>query len=207
MSVTDYISSHEKGEKLNDTLIHKVTEAYVALGRKMTDAEGLVDAEKLKEEAFRREGSQELYQILEQFAIAHYGAATQDADRKESLVFSLFGMNLQTILKYFDQNQEKSDFSGFFTYAQRETPFGYFLRQNSTERPKSKLKPSDAEEAARYTGTEGKVDTKKLTVDHIAELVEEFIKSGLITPQFLKGKDYAIDNTAGATNPGPARTL
>ena len=33
MGVEDYISALEQGSRLNDTLIHKIFEGYVALGK------------------------------------------------------------------------------------------------------------------------------------------------------------------------------
>ena len=96
------------------------------------------------------------------------------------------------VSKYFEVNEERSSYNTFFTYAQQQTVFGYFQNQNSTERPKSKLDDKDASEAVQHTKTEGKVDPNKLSVDHMAELLNKFIEDGMITDSFLKGKPYAI---------------
>ncbi len=192
MAINDYLSAQEKGAKLNDTLMHKVMEAYVKVGTSLMTADGIVDTNKLKDKDARQNASSGLYQVLQSFTLEHFGASTTDTDRIETLVFGLFGMNQQAIKKYFDDNEDKSDFNGFFTYAQRQTPFGYFMNQNTTERPKSKLSIDDAAEVVKHTNTESRVDPNKLDINHMAELLNKFKDDGMIVDSFLKGKDYAI---------------
>ena len=192
MSVTDYIQKKEEGDQKNDTLIHKVMEAYVSLGKTITGDDGLVETEKLKDKEVRKAATSAIYRVFQEFTLEHFASTTTVQDRIEDLVFGLFGMKPQTISRYFEDNEERSSFETFFAYAQRQTALGYFLNQNSTEGPKVKLDEEDAKEAVTHTKTEGKVDPNKLTVDHMAELLNKFIEDGMIVDSFLKGKPYAI---------------
>src|SRR3989338_14186 len=192
MSVTDYIQKKEEGDQKNDTLIHKVMEAYVSLGKTITGDDGLVETEKLKDKEVRKAATSAIYRVFQEFTLEHFASTTTVQDSIEDLVFGLFGMKPQTISRYFEDNEERSSFETFFAYAQRQTALGYFLNQNSTEGPKVKLDEEDAKEAVTHTKTEGKVDPNKLTVDHMAELLNKFIEDGMIVDSFLKGKPYAI---------------
>lgn len=192
MSVTDYIQKKTEGDTKNDTLIHKVMEAYVAFGKTITNEDGLVELDQLKDKAVRETATSTIYKVFQNFTMEHFSATTTDADRIEDLVFGLFGMRPQIVSKYFEDNEERSSYDSFFTYAQRQTAFGYFFNQNSTERPKSKLEDKDAAEAVKHTKTEGRVNPLKLSVDHMAELLSKFIEDGMIVDSFLKGKPYAI---------------
>ena len=192
MSVTDYIQKKEEGDQKNDTLIHKLMESYVAFGKTITNDEGLIDLEKLKEKAVREAATSTMYKVFQEFTQEHYSASTTDADRLEDLVFGLFGLRPQNITTFFETNEERSTYDTFFAYAQRQTAFGYFFNQNSTERPKSKLDDQDGTETVTHTKTEERVNPDKLTIDHMAELLGKFIEDGVITNPFLKGKPYAI---------------
>ncbi len=194
MAINDYLSAQEKGAKLNDTLIHKVMEAYVSVGNSLMTADGIVDTDKLKDKDARQNASSGLYNVLKSFTLEHFGASTTDADRIESLVFGLFGMNQQAIKKYFDDSEEKADFSSFFKYINnnQNAAFSYFLGQNANGRPISKLSIDDAPEVVKHTKTESRVDPNKLDVNHMAELLNQFKEDGMIVDSFLKGKDYAI---------------
>jgi len=61
MSVTDYIQKKEEGDQKNDTLIHKVMEAYVSLGKTITGDDGLVETEKLKDKEVRKAATSAIY--------------------------------------------------------------------------------------------------------------------------------------------------
>lgn len=192
MSVADYIQKKTEGDTKNDTLIHKVMEAYVAFGKTITNGDGLVELNRLKEKTVCEAATSTMYKVFQDFAVEHFSAATTDVDRLEDLVFGLFGLRPQLVSKFFEDNEEKSSYNKFFEYAQRQTAFGYFLNQNSTERPKSKLDISDTKEVVAHTKTEGQVDPNKLSVDQMAELLNKFIEDGRIVDSFLRGKDYAI---------------
>ncbi len=192
MSVTDYLTARRTGEVLNDTLLHTAVSAYVKAEEALIGADGLVDKSKLKDPSTRKNISSIVYSSLVGFSLAYFGATTADETRQEQLAFGLFGMNTSAIGKYVDDNQEKAGIFEFLNYAQRNTPFGYFMRQNSSDRPKTKLEMSDADEVVTITKTTGVVDPTKLTLDEMVELLDEHDTQGAIRPAFLKGKHYAV---------------
>ncbi len=192
MSVTNYLKAKHAGEVLNDTLIHTAVSAYVQAESTLIGPDGLVDKSKLKDESNRRTLSSAVYSALVGFSLTYFGAATTDDTRQEQLAFGLFGMNTPAVQKYVDDNQEKAGIFEFLNYAQRNTPFGYFMRQNSTERPKTKLEDTDADEVVNLTETTTLVDPRKLTIDSMVELLEEHDAQGTIRPAFLKGKHYSV---------------
>jgi len=192
MSVTDYKDAKKAGDRLNDTLFHNAVSAYVQAEQDLMDADGLVDKSKLKDKSTRSALSKKVYNALVGVALTYFGAATTDQTRQEQLAFGLFGMNTPTIQKFMDDNEEKAGIFEFLNYAQRNTAFGYFMRQNNTERPKTKLEDTDADEVVNLTNTATLVNKNKLTIDDMVELLAEHEEHGTVRPNFLKGKRYAI---------------
>ena len=192
MSVTNYLDAKKSGDVLNDTLTHAAFSAYLQAESELIGPDGLLNKSKLKEAPHRKTFSSKVYASLVGFALSYFGATTTDDVRQEQLAFGLFGMNTPTIQKFVDAAEDKANVMGFDRYSQESTAFGYFKKQNSTERPKTKLEDADAEEVVTLTKTAGLVDPKRLTIDDMVELVTEYQDKGAILPNSLKGKHYII---------------
>ena len=186
MGVEDYISALEQGSRLNDTLIHKIFEGYVALGKALVDGRGVIDYSLLREAPAREQAAKTLFEVLKEYAVERWGASVKDEDDKKELAFLTFGMDLEVILGYINDKREHFNPMEFIAFAQRETSFGYFLKRNAEGRAKVKLKEADADEVVRHTNTEGRIDPKKLSIEEMAELISEFIKEKTITESFLR---------------------
>ena len=195
MSITDYINTREKGVQLNDTLIHLVTEAYVVGARALYNEEGLIDRKKAKEKDVQESAGKSLYEILKTFAVEHFGATTTDDTRIRNLVYGTFGVRSEHLVSYFRETEEQVSFPDLLNKMQRNQVgiLGYLLSQNIIEAPKSTLSVEDATEVVEHTQTNGHVDPHKLTIDHMSELLNEFLEKGEIAKAFLKGKDYGLD--------------
>lgn len=192
MGVEEYTKALEQGGRLNDTLIHKLFEGYVALGNALTDQQGVIDYSRLKDTQMREQAANTLFQVLIEYATERWGASISDEDDKKELAFLTFGLDLEVILGYIKERQENFNPMEFVGFAQQKTPFGYFLNRNAEGRAKVKLKEDDANQVVQYTKTEGRVNPEKLSIDEMAELLNEFIKEKTITESFLRGKKYVL---------------
>ncbi|MBI2666391.1 hypothetical protein HYX13_02150 [Candidatus Woesearchaeota archaeon] len=196
MGIQEYITKLEDGKMENDTVVHDLFRAYIQLEERLVNEKGLIDRKKLKGkegEALRKDASKAAYEALKAKSLEHYGATTTDAGRQEDLVFGLFGFYAGSLDEYLEQQEENVNAQGFLQYIAEKTPAFRFLQgQRIQVKPQKELKDKDAEEVVKYTKTEGMVDSKKLGVGDMAELLNQFIEGGVITPNFLKGKDYRI---------------
>lgn len=196
MGVQEYIAKREEGKKLNDTVVHNLMKAYLQLEERLTDEKGLIDHQKLKGEQgknLRQEASRAAYETLKRQALAHYGATTEDVGRQEDLIFGLFGFYGGSLDDYLEEREERVSSSDFMQYIAEKTPaFRFFHGQRMQGKPQKELSDKDASEVVRYSKTEGLVDPNKLGIEDMAGLLNQFIEENVITPSFLRDKDYRI---------------
>jgi len=193
MGVEQYKTALDQGRRLNDTLIHKLFESHVALGRCLTDEDGTVDYSKLKDEKLRKQATGALYQVLQQHSIARWKSGVTSEFDLQELTFVTFGMDLEILNDYLGGRAEKFNPLEFMAFAQQKTAFGYFMRRNAEGRAKGELQDKDAADVVAYTKTKGKIDSAKLSIEEMAELLNEYIKEGTITASFLQDKKYLLE--------------
>jgi len=197
MGVQEFTEAWKKGQKVNDTVVQKMFEGYVSLGKFLTGADGLVNMQQLEQPEARLQATEAFYKPLTEYAASFWGASTTDADKMNELAFRTFGFDYNLVKETIEKQKQNVNALELISTLQRDSPaFGYFQRRNQHDAAKLKITDNDAEETIKYTKAEGKVDKAKLTVDEIADLLSEYLKEGVISARFLRDKRYAENRTA-----------
>ncbi|MBI2125602.1 hypothetical protein HYV87_01355 [Candidatus Woesearchaeota archaeon] len=192
MGIADYVSTWNKGQKVNDTLVQKMFEGYVALGKAITGDDGLVDKTKLKQKEAQVKAAEAFYKSMTDHSLAVWGSTITDPEQQMELAYRTFGFGYDMVEDFIENAQQNVDPVQLIGSLQQNSAYNHFEGRNQSGAAKSKLKPEDTDEAIRYTKIEGRVDKAKLTIDDLAALLTQYIKDGVISDRFLSNKRYAI---------------
>lgn len=207
MGITEYITARKEGQKLSDTLTQRIYEASVEVGKSLYGSDGLIDKEKLNDNAERTKAVQKFQSSLEDAAASYFNATPTDSFRKSQLSMGLFGITSDYIKTHLETEGTRFDTGKLAAHSLRNNVFGYFQNQRINELPKAKLDNDQANEVVQHTKLQGKVDPNKLEVTDMGELLNEWMdQKGTVTDAFLDGKRYHIkpapvSGTQRATGP------
>lgn len=203
MGVEEFIASYKAGKIEQDTLMHYVYKAALAIDETLMGEDGELHKEKLKgkEGQKAREGAaRKFYETLEQVTMEYFGInpeQLQDSRKREHLVYGFFSIPREFALDYLKRAEDQYTLASVIQTITREGGlFDYQMGKRLRQDPQSKLDEKDAQKVVEKTKTAGRVDPKKLGLAEMAELLTEFVDKGgnehAIADAFLKGKRYAI---------------
>lgn len=190
--VESYISGKKRLPKEIFTREHYLNKAYQHGIETTFDEEGLIDMEKLNAEEGCERFKHAFGHILEEHAARYLKraeGAEWDEYQRASAEFGVYGV--ATELFYEALDTLKADFTDKKFRELYQPGLELVIKECLGPVVRNKVKKENASQVLEYVHlTKEEVDTEKITQRELIELIELFLKHGVIPPNAIKDKPY-----------------
>ena len=184
----DYIAKHHKlythATQLSDTASHTHTEAYTAAVSKHLMKDGVVDFEKLDNDAVQKQFVKTMSDLYVSRAKEHFKMSKDLNEVEEDLLMQTYVGVTQGLLK-----EQVNRYGKRFTHAQFDQ-IKHQIQQQLSKRMYASagqhLDQANVGGIIKHVGLESKLDSGKVTVDEARELLETFHREGSIPDTALR---------------------
>ena len=164
MGATEYLRTKEQAEKLSNTMLHKLTSAYLQGVNELQGTDNLLDFKELEKPEAVSKVTDAAYKIMVEYALKTNSSTATDEITQARLVSATFGINKRDIKGYFKGGKGRS-FNDFIQYIGQNAPaFRYTQDLLTKQTPLDQLQETDAEkeDVLKYLGITDNDLRKKL---------------------------------------------
>jgi len=192
MPVQAFLQARKRAKKEIDTLQYNIRQAYNLAEASTIGNDGLVDLSALSQAGALQTFENSFINYIEQEARKYLHVARDaqlDNFARNRILMGYLGISSHEVNRSIEGLGPNMSFDNFMKQVgEKLTP----TLENLAATPFQELSANDSQEVINYTNTANKVDSTKLRIQDMAELIMKYEQEGVIGDRFLQNKHYNL---------------